>query len=434
MKPAALKALALALLLAAAHGAQALAQTSGRALRSSKPVARLPPKGKRWALVVGVDRYADGRIGQLAGSDNDAHALAEALVENAGFPEDQVMLLSTDRPEEWRPTRANILRRLDNLARLVPADGLLLVSFAGHGVERKGSAYLLPSDAQFSGNVALLENTSISVSYMSELIKATGVRQVVVLLDACRNEPGRGVRAGEGAPNPLTPAFMFDFDVRNREVEAFAVLYATAVGHRAYEYAEKRQGYFTWAVVEGLKGGAADARGEVTLERLVRYVQEKVPERVRIDFGAREEQKPFAVIEGYRAGELVVAVASRETPKPAAPVSAEEVLKPLREMRLPPGYGPGSLMIRIANFSCYSFVAESRSCYVGVYGSGWGVSDVRVLMNGQDVSKQITLQNDAAIQLEGDVKALNLLSGKNVVVVRVGDKESEPYSFIRVIK
>jgi hypothetical protein len=100
----------------------------------------------------------------------------------------------------------------------------------------------------------------------------------------------------------------FNFDLRNREVEAFATLYATAIGQRAYEYTEKRQGYFTWAVVEGLKGGAANEKGEVTLSALVRYIQENVPKRIAIDLGAHEQQKPFATIEGYRADELVVAV------------------------------------------------------------------------------------------------------------------------------
>ncbi|HKZ81407.1 MAG TPA: hypothetical protein VJ124_24270, partial [Pyrinomonadaceae bacterium] len=94
--------------------------------------------------------------------------------------------------------------------------------------------------------------------------------------------------------------------------------YATAVGKRAYEYTEKQQGYFTWAVVEGLKGGAAKEGGEITLARLVRYVQETVPKRIAIDLGTAKEQRPFAVIEGYRADDLVIAVAD---PSQAAPVS-----------------------------------------------------------------------------------------------------------------
>jgi hypothetical protein len=271
-----------------------------------QPIAVWPGKAKRWALVIGVDSYRDPQISALKGSDNDARMLADALVRYAGVPQDQVILLATDQPKERQPTRVNILRRLSNLMSVVPKDGLLLFSFAGHGMERNGQAYLLPSDAQLSEDISFLEETAISVSRMKERIRATGVGQVVVLLDACRNDPG----GRADAPNRLTAAYAraFNFDVRNREVQAFATLYATAVGQRAYEYTERKQGYFTWAIVEGLKGGAANEKGEVTLARLVRFVQEIVPKRIGIDLGSGREQKPFAVIEGYRAEDLVVAI------------------------------------------------------------------------------------------------------------------------------
>src|SRR5204863_9525737 len=71
-----------------------------------------------------------------------------------------------------------------------------------------------------------------------------------------------------------------------------------------------KQGYFSWAVVEGLKGAAANDKGEVTLSLLVKYVQDAVPKRIAIDLGSTKQQKPFAVIEGYRADELVLAVTS----------------------------------------------------------------------------------------------------------------------------
>ncbi|HEX8147835.1 MAG TPA: caspase family protein [Pyrinomonadaceae bacterium] len=287
-------------------------------------IAQLPSGAKRWALVIGVDDYKDSQIGALRGAANDARVLADALKRYAGFPADQVVLMTTDQPEERQPTRVNILRRLSNLASVVPKDGLLLVSFSGHGMERGGYAYLLPSDAQITDDVTFLEETAVSVSRMHERIRATGVGQVLVLLDACRNDPG----GRADAPNPLTEAYTrgFSFDVRNREVQAFATLYATAVGHRAYEYSEKKQGYFTWALVEGLKGGAANERGEITLARLVDYVQTVVPKRVGIDLGSGKLQQPFAVVEGYKADGLVLALAAASgapAPGPADPSSLE---------------------------------------------------------------------------------------------------------------
>jgi tetratricopeptide (TPR) repeat protein len=182
----------------------------------------------------------------------------------------------------------------------------LLISFAGHGMEREGQAFLLPSDAQVSDQISFLEETAISINRVKQRIKETGVGQVVVLLDACRNDPG----GRADAPNPLSAAYTnaFNFDVRNREVQAFATVYATGIGQRAYEYTEKKQGYFSWAIVEGLKGAAANDKGEVTLSQLVKHVQEAVPKRIAIDLGSTKKQRPFAIIEGYRAEDLVVAV------------------------------------------------------------------------------------------------------------------------------
>jgi formylglycine-generating enzyme required for sulfatase activity len=256
-----------------------------RGQRVKPTVSVWPAKAKRWALIIGVDQYRDSQISPLKGAANDARTLADALVKFAGFPRDQVILLATDQPEERHPTRINILRRLSNLASVVPPDGLLLVSFAGHGMERQGRAFLIPSDAQF---------------------------------DACRNDPtGRA-----DAPNPLTEAYVkgFNFDVRNREVTAFATIYATAVGYRAYEYSEKRQGYFTWAVVEALSGAAANEKGEVVLSSLLKYAQENVPKQVGIDLGVGKQQKPFAMIDGYKAEELVIAAV---TPRKIEPPSGE---------------------------------------------------------------------------------------------------------------
>lgn len=269
-------------------------------------VKQLPPKSKRFALVIGVDEYRDKQINRLYGAAKDAQTLRDALVKYAGFPEDQVTLLATGEPEEREPSRANILQRLLNLNGIVPQDGLLLISFAGHGVQRGERGFLLPADAKV-GSLSQLENTAISVADIKRFIRQTGVKQVLVIMDACRNDPG----GRADGPNPMSSAYRFDFDTRNQEVEAFATLYATDVGNRAYEYTEKSQGYFTWFLVEGLKGEAANARGEVTLSSLVGYLQEKVPKRVLLDLGQEKKQRPWADVQGYKADELVISITIR---------------------------------------------------------------------------------------------------------------------------
>jgi len=282
-------------------------QKDGRGVKvvPVKPVDSFPSNSKRFALVIGVDEYEDSQINKLEGASNDAKAIVEALVQYAGFPRDQVRLLTADQPAERRPTRNKILRQLSNLRGAVPKDGLLLIAFAGHGIERGDQAYLLPSDAELSNDVTLLEQSSINVDDMRKRIVETGVGQVVLILDACRNDPS----AGRGdADNKLTNRFTqhFNFEERNSEVKAFATLYATDVGSRAYEYKEKKQGYFSWALVEGLKGAAANEKGEVTLSSLLTFLQDQVPKRIRLDLGTGKTQKPYAVIQGYKASDLVL--------------------------------------------------------------------------------------------------------------------------------
>jgi hypothetical protein len=287
----------------------------------AEPIKVLPVKAKRWALVIGVDEYEESAINSLKGAANDAEALRNALVKYAGFPEAQVVLLATGQPSLRRPTRAKIVRALSDLRSQVPADGLLLVAFSGHGVERGGRAYLLPEDVQSSDDLTLLEDSAIDVERLKYSIRMTGVKQVIILIDACRNDPAAGRSSGD---NPLTEGFSrsFNFDRRNDKVDAFVILQATQVGERAYEYRDKQQGYFTWAFVEGLKGAAADERGEITLGRLVDYVEDTVPKLVKQDLGTFNQQRPFATIVGYKANSLVVAVA-QPAPRPAKTESAQ---------------------------------------------------------------------------------------------------------------
>jgi hypothetical protein len=52
------------------------------------------------------------------------------------------------------------------------------------------------------------------------------------------------------------------------------------------------------------KGAAANKNGEVTLRGLLDYVEERVPMRVRLNRNG--EQKPWSLVEGYKADEVVI--------------------------------------------------------------------------------------------------------------------------------
>jgi hypothetical protein len=190
--------------------------------------------------------------------------------------------------------------------------GMLVVAFSGHGVERQSDnkVFLLPADA--SSNPDDYEESAISVDRVKELIKQTSASQVMLLLDSCRNDP----TAGRGTEdNKLTKSYAAAFNnLKGGGVKAFATLYAASEGQRAWEFQEKKQGYFSWAFVEGLKGAARDSStGEVTLDGLTTYVANEVERRARM---AGKSQRPWFVKEGY--GEKLV-ISKVAPPPPPAP-------------------------------------------------------------------------------------------------------------------
>jgi hypothetical protein len=81
-------------------------------------------------------------------------------------------------------------------------------------------------------------------------------------------------------------------------------IYATQVGSASYENRSKQVGYFTWAVVEGLKGSAANSKGEVSLKNLYEYTARVVPQQVCKDKNVF--QKPFAKVEGSSLDSVIL--------------------------------------------------------------------------------------------------------------------------------
>ena len=277
-----------------------------------------PEESKRWALIVGVSKYENPQISPVPGAENDAFALRDALIEHAGFPKEQVLMLTSGQESFMQPGRTNILRDLRRIKAEIPPDGLLMFAFAGHGIERDNRAFLIPGDASIIDDVDFLEETAVSLDNLKNLIRGMNAKQVVLLLDACRNDPraGRSVDGIDG--NRMTSAQTgFSFAKANEGVEAFVTLYATAVGYRAWEVMDratgKARGSFSTALVDGLAGKARNERGEVTLQSLVSYVQDAVPALVKSEYGDDREQRPFVQIGGYRAEELVLSRVAEPT-------------------------------------------------------------------------------------------------------------------------
>jgi outer membrane protein OmpA-like peptidoglycan-associated protein len=293
----------------------ALCVSCGGATLEPRTVASWPPEAKRYALIVGVDEYLDGGITKLDGADNDARAIAGALKQYAAFPDAQVRVLTSDAntPTE-KSSKRNILRSLVRLLQEMPNDGLLVFAFSGHGQDEGVDSFLLPNDADITDGPYLLRQSVVDVAEVREEIRRAHVRQVIMLIDACRDEP---VKARGNGDNRMSAQYARSFELRNTGVEAWATLYATDEQHRAYEDPSRKQGFFSVAFVDGLKGAAADDQGRVTLGSLIGYVEKRVPTEVLRALGTDVQQKPHAIVEGYLANDLVLSVLEAGARPPA---------------------------------------------------------------------------------------------------------------------
>ena len=144
--------------------------------------------GRRLALVVGNDQYTEQV--PLQNAVNDARAVAEAL-RDVGFEVRTVENV----------TRERLVGSLGTFTGSLRSDDVALFYYAGHGVQVEGVNYLLPTD--YAGRtVADLRLSALRAADVQELLEPARVAMLV--LDACRNNPYRGVRGGNGLA-PMEP-------------------------------------------------------------------------------------------------------------------------------------------------------------------------------------------------------------------------------------
>jgi hypothetical protein len=106
-----------------------------------------PPRPtKRYAVLVGINRYDDPRFTALRYAENDVTALADVL-RQAGYR--VVLLTGSSRVPRLRATKANIEARLKEVLSERRRGDMVVLALAGHGLQfaDKGGAYFCPQDA-----------------------------------------------------------------------------------------------------------------------------------------------------------------------------------------------------------------------------------------------------------------------------------------------
>jgi hypothetical protein len=233
--------------------------------------------GNNWAIVVGVNDYDFLPEASLRFAVKDALAMKAFLCEEAGFPEKQVLLCgdgSSGTRKATRPILRNILR--SEIQHAQNADNLWFF-FSGHGLRE----HLMPID----GNPDDLRDTAISIQFVTERLRACKAKNIVLVLDMCRNEHHE-----VGQKSAVSVADSLKKLVQDREgQQGIITLFSCGRGESSYEIASLEQGAFTYALLEGLKQ-------QTILKELARYLERRVPELHR-ESGKMRKQVPLVIPE-----------------------------------------------------------------------------------------------------------------------------------------
>jgi formylglycine-generating enzyme required for sulfatase activity/uncharacterized caspase-like protein len=234
--------------------------------------------GRNWAITIGINQYDN--LAPLKYAKRDAEAVRDFCLKEVGF--DKVYYLSDDSPpieqDYGSPMRSQptygvlsrFLRVRFEQPFLEPGDNLWFF-FAGHGKRHRDRDYLMPIDAD-PGNI---DGTAIPINDITGRLRRCGADNVILVLDACRNE---GDRDGQG--------------IGLETQQGIVTLFSCSPNERSYEIDELQHGSFTYSLLQGLR-----IQGEgncATVERLYQHLRYQVPELNRRYNKPRQTPYPIA--------------------------------------------------------------------------------------------------------------------------------------------
>lgn len=227
------------------------------------PSFRLPEDKTKFALVVGVERYASLPPAEHAARDAQtvrAHLLA------AGYPERNIVLLL-----DQQAGKSGLEKYLDAwLPKNTDSESSILFYFSGHGAPNPEDeqAYLVPWD----GDPKFLANTGYPVKRLYERLNALKARRILVAMDACfSGTGGRSVLAKGTRP------LVAKVDLASGAAGRVQALTASGADEITGVDEPSAHGLFTYHLLKGLSA----KKGNATFKALHDYLTPKVQDAAR---------------------------------------------------------------------------------------------------------------------------------------------------------
>jgi hypothetical protein len=238
-----------------------------------------------YAILVGIDKYpglGDGITpANLKGPLNDVNAVAKWLTAADGgdLPPNNIIEISSQTRETFRadqPNFSDVTALLNMLytrskdSRKSPFGRRIYIYMAGHGFSpgrMKACLYTAEATIDFGQNVH-------ATGWLSWLQDSGYFREYVLWVDACMDRQWF-FPPGEPSLKPINkiapPSANFVAFAAQRPLKALE--------HSIPEDGDNFHGAFTWALLKGLRGAAADVNGRVTGRSLADWIRNAMSAR-----------------------------------------------------------------------------------------------------------------------------------------------------------
>ncbi len=285
-------------------------------------------EAKLWLLLVGVNDYQDIGLPSLRYPALDCQGLEEAFVKaTEGFPNKEVVVLHDFAAKT--PKLEHIRESLQKIVSQSQDRDSIMLYFSGHGMLEPNTqeAVLCFSDT----NKNDLLGTGLPMQELVKMLGASPAKQQLLCLDTCHSgdmallgAASGSARDGNIAPlSNTTPQLMNVLRQQASQSKGFCALLSCDRGQQSWEFPELGHGVFTYYLMRGLSGEAADNSGFIDADGLYKYVYrqtvqyiDKLNHQVRLInqqklkhgdsnfYPEYPQQTPKRIVEGV--GELIV--------------------------------------------------------------------------------------------------------------------------------
>lgn len=233
---------------------------------------------KLWILLVGVNNYQDPELPSLRYPAVDCQGLGEAISQaTQGFPNKEVIIHHDFAPQP--PTLAVIRGSLQQIVSQTQFQDFILLYFSGHGILEPNSqqAVLCLTDTRTDNLLA----TGLGLQELLQILGRTSANQQLICLDTCHSGDMKlfGLNSGKARDGSSSEAIINSAPkltevLRQRAAQSkgFCALLSCDQGQKSWEFPELGHGLFTYYLMRGLLGEAADSSGVIEADGLYKYV------------------------------------------------------------------------------------------------------------------------------------------------------------------